>query len=226
MRGIAIGQFSITKQFDIPLVLRGSSQRTEERVVPEIFQDGRLSFFKNVLREHPFDEDIRTFYTDRGVKEKILRALYILSGGRINLGTIEVQVPDYMEWDYPEIYKTISHEMGWKALPDRDEHVDCLADPAVHYLREIRCSDLTANTLRYSAEIRLGLRDRSEALQLINEESRNGIKKEYIDYFLDKLEITGDDLEKYMENDLRHMKYQREETAMLIFQKLRAILAK
>lgn len=226
MRGIYAGQFSITKQFNIPLVLKGSSQRTEEKLVPELFQDGRLSFFKNVLSKYPFDGDIRSFYTDRGVKEKLFRVFYILSNGKINLGTLDVQVPDYLDWDYHEIYKTISNEMGWKALPDRDEHVDCLADPTVHYLREIRCNDLTPNTLRYSAEIRSGQTDRSEALQLINEEIRNGINNEYIEYFLNKLHITRNDLETYMENNLRHMEYQRKEVIMSIFQKIRKIFTK
>ena len=57
MRGIYVGQFTTCKQFNIPLVLKGSSRRTEETLVPEIFQDGRLSFFKNVLKKYPFDED-------------------------------------------------------------------------------------------------------------------------------------------------------------------------
>ena len=226
MRGIAGGHFSITKSFDISLVLKGSSQRTEEKLVPEIFQDGRLSFFKNVLKKHPFDGDIRSFYMDRGVKQKIYRAIFLLSNSKINLGTLDVHLPDYFDWNYDEIYNTITNEMGWEPLPDRDEHVDCLADPMVHHLRELRCKDLTPNTLRYSSEIRAGQRDRAEALKLVNEEIRNGINNKYIEYFLNEMQMSHTDLKKYMGNNLRHIEYQQEELIMRLFQRVRKIITK
>ena len=133
---------------------------------------------------------------------------------------MDVQVPDYLDWNYHEIYDIIRNEMGWEALPDRDEHVDCLADPAVHYLREIRCGDLTQNTLRYSAEIRSGQRERSEALDLIKEEMIQGVNVDYINYFLSKLEITPYDLSCFMKNPLRHLEYQREDWSMRVFKKI------
>jgi hypothetical protein len=224
MRGISVGQFSITQQFNIPLVLRGTSRRTEENLMPEIFQDGRLSFFKNVLRKYPFSGDIRPFYTDRSMKQKLLRAMFLLSNGKYNLGTIDIQLPDYYDWNYDEIFKIITDEMGWKALPERDEHVDCLAVPMVNYLRKMRCKDLTPNTLRYSTEIRAGQRDRSEALQLIQKEMQNDVSNKYIEYLLDKLDISRNELESYIENDLRHMEYQREGIMMSIFQKARTMV--
>ena len=226
MRGIGSGQFTTAKQFDIPLVLSGTSLRTEEKVVPEIFQDGGLLFFKNVLKQHPFEGDIRSFYTDRGVKEKLYRLFYILSKGKISLGSLNIHLPDYFEWDYPEIYKKITEEMGWQALTDRDEHVDCLADPIVHHLRNIRCKDLTPNTLRYSAEIRAGLRDRSEALELINKEMITKTNKDYVEYFLNKVHITSDELELYMKDNLRHMDYQQNELHISLINKIRNIYKK
>jgi hypothetical protein len=224
MRGIYVTQYLTAQQFNIPLVLKGSSHRTEENLVPEIFQDGGLSFFKNFLNKFPFDDDIRTFYTDRNFKAKVYKALYLLSNKKIILGALDIQLPDFIDWDYDEIYKTITIEMGWKALPDRDEHVDCLADPTVHYLRKIRCRDLTPNTLRYSAEIRSGQIDRSKALDLVEEEERHGINSKYIDYFLDELHITSDDLESYMVNNLRHMDYQKEGIIISTFRKILRIM--
>ncbi|MGA1841299.1 MAG: hypothetical protein ACMUIU_11800 [bacterium] len=221
MRGIYVAQLLTARQFNIRLILKGTSRRTEENLVPEIFQDGRLSFFKNVLKKYPFDENIRSFCIDRNLKEKLCRAIYLLSHGKIILGAIDIQLPDFFDWNYKEIYQVISNEMGWKTLPDRDEHVDCLADPAVHYSRKFRCKDLTPSTLRYSAEIRSGQLDRSKALGLINEEELKGINEEYIDYFLTKLEIGFNDLEFYLIDKFRHMEFQKEGIMMSIFNKIR-----
>jgi len=226
MRGIYLAQFVTARQFKIPLVLKGTSRRTEETLVPEIFQEGTISFFKNVLKEHPFDEDIRAFYVDRTLKEKFYRALYILSGKRIVLGSLDVQVPDFLPWDYKVIYDTITSEMGWQALPDRDEHVDCQADPAMHYLREVRCKDLTPNTLRYSAEIRSGGMDRETALRLVEEEERAGYNPSDIEYFLNRLEISRDELDIMMRDNRRHMTYQKEGGALLLFNMVRKTLGK
>ncbi|MBC2714601.1 MAG: hypothetical protein HF978_04760 [Desulfobacteraceae bacterium] len=224
MRGIYYGQFSIAKQHKIPLVLKGTSMRTEENLVPEIFQDGSLSFFKNVLKKFPFTSDIRPFLIDRDLKAKIFRAIYLLSKGKYIFGSIDIQVPEYFDWIYEDIYKIISNEMGWKALPDRDEHVDCLADPTVHYLRAIRCKALTPNTLRYSAEIRSCQMDRQKAINLIEEEKQAGIKTKYIDYFIDKLCISRQDLMSYMSNNLRHMKFQRDGLIMSGFNMIRKLI--
>lgn len=224
MRGIYAGQFSITKQYKIHLVFKGTSKRTEEKLVPELFQDGSLSFFKNVLKKFPFSKDIRPFLIDRGLSSKIFRAVYLLSKGKYVFGSVDVQFPDYFPWNYEDIYKKISEEMGWRALPDRDEHVDCLADPTVHYLREIRCKDLTVNTLRYSAEIRSGQMDREKAIKLVEDEERTGIKPEYIDYFTDKLGISKDNLLSYMSNNLRHMEFQKEGFLMNGFNMVRKLV--
>jgi hypothetical protein len=224
MRGIYYGQFLTARQFRIPLVLNGTSQRTEEYLVPEIFQDGRLSFFANVLRRHPFSEDIRPLFCDRSPKEKVCRALYILSKGKLFLGSIDVHLPDFLEWDYKHIYAVIRDEMGWNPLPDRDEHVDCLAEPAAHYLRQLRCPDLTPSTLRYSAEIRSGQMDRSHALKIVEKELRDGFDKTHVAHFLDRLGITFDDLDAHMTNNLRHMAFQKDSFAVSAFNKIRSLL--
>lgn len=224
MRGIYAGQFSLAKQFKIPLVLKGTSKRTEETLAPEIFQDGSLSFFKNVIRNFPFSNDIRPFLIDRDFNAKLIRAIYILSKGKYIWGAIDIQVPEYFDWNYKNIYKIITDEMNWKALPDRDEHVDCLADPAVHYLRGQRCKDLTANTIRYSAEIRSGQMDRQTAIELVDEEKEKGINEKYIDYFIERLGISRQDLQSYMQNNLRHMKFQNDDILINSFNMIRKLL--
>jgi N-acetyl sugar amidotransferase len=218
MRGIYAGQFWVARKYDIPLVFKGTSARTEERLVPEIFQDGRLSFFKNVLKRHPFEADIKELSHDRTWAEKFQRAVYLLSKGKIAFGRIELQVPDYVDWNYQEIYETIVKHMGWKPTPQNDDHIDCFADPIVHYyVRGYRLPDLTPNTLKYSAEIRVGQIDRNTALQNVDEELKNKSTPKEISYFLEKLNLSKEQFDKYMQDGKRHMQYQNDGFLMNTF---------
>lgn len=226
MRCIHFYQIITTRYFNIPLVLKGSSKRTEENLVPEIFQDGNLLFFKNVLKKYPIKENTRIFYTDRNLLEKISRAIYLLSSGKIIFGSVDIQLPDYLDWDYDLIYRTITDEMGWRPLQDRDEHVDCLADPTVHFLRKLRCGDLTPSTLRYSAEIRSGQVSREKAIKLIEKEMYTYPNYRYIEYFLNKINITSEDLDSFMDNNLRHMDFQKKGFTLSLFNKIRKLLKK
>jgi hypothetical protein len=220
MRGIYSGAYSLMRQFDIPIALGGTSIRTEERVVPEIFQAGQLSFFENVLRDHPFPEDIRVLKYERSLKEKFCYALFLLTKGKIRVGWSQIRPGEYLDWNYSEIYEKIS-ELGWKSLPDRDEHVDCEVDPVVHYQRQLQIPDLSYNTLRYSAMVRAGEMTREEALRLVEGEIEIKVPEE-LEVFLNKLDMTKKDFDLYMENryKLRHMKYQKEPTLQRIFKSL------
>jgi hypothetical protein len=209
MRGITAGTFFVSSQFRIPLVLSGSSERTEERAAPEFFQDGQLSYFKNVLRAHPFPEDVRALLYDRTLTEKAWRALFLLSRGKIALGRMDLYLPDYLEWNYARIYQTITTKMGWRALPDRDEHVDCFADPIVHhFVREIRVPELTPSTLRCSAVVRVGQMTRPEALEVVERERRDRARPKDAQRFLDSLGMSEQEFVGHMKDGSRHMRYQ------------------
>ena len=222
MRGISAGASFVTEQFKLPLVLKGTSRRTEERLVAEIFQDGASSFFENVLKLHPFGEDVRSIRYNRGMKEKVSKAAFLLTNGRLRLGSIDVDVPDYLDWNYRQIYETVSHEMGWQAPPDRDEHVDCSVDPVMHYLRQRRVRELTPNTLRYSAEVRGGQMDREKALALVEAEGENRSPPKELELFLDKLKMSGDEFDSCLSDGLRHTKYQKDGHLMSMFRCVQA----
>lgn len=222
MRGIAAGIFFATEQFKIPLVLKGTSVRTEERLAPEIFQDGASSFFENVLESHPFFDDVRSIRYNRGMKEKVGKAAFLLTNGRLRLGSIDIDVADYLDWNYKQVYETISHEMGWQALPDRNEHVDCSIDPVMHYLRQLRVPELTPNTLRYSAEVRCGQMDREQALALVEAEKENRSAPKELELFLDKLKMSRNEFDSCLGDGLRHTKYQEDGRLMSIFRCVQA----
>lgn len=209
MRGITVGNFVLSSLFRIPLVLNGTSERTEERPAPEFFQDGQLSYFKNVLKEHPFPEDVRALLYDRTLVEKAQRALFLLSRGKIALGRMDVYLPDFVNWNYAKLYETITTKMGWRALPDRDEHVDCFADPVVHhYVRETRFPDLTPSTLRCSAVVRVGQMTRAEALDVVEREMRERAKPKEMQLFLDSVCMSEEEFLGHMKDGARHMRYQ------------------
>jgi len=225
MRGINLGRIALRRQYKIPLILRGTSKRTEEWVTPEIFQDSSLYFFKNVLHEFPMNSDVKDFFLDRNLREKSSLALYLLSRKRISVGVMDIQVPDFLEWDYEEIYQTIHKEFGWQKLPDRDEHVDCLVEPVVHYIRCKKVPELTANTLRYSAMIRAGMMKRKEALKLVRQETEeSGKLPRQIEHLLSKLDITMDEFEAWCDDSFRHMDFQKKPLAMKLFNSTRTFL--
>jgi hypothetical protein len=101
--------------------------------------------------------------------------------------------------------------MGWKTIPDRDKHMDCIAESIVHhFIKESRVPELTPSTLRYSVEIRVGQMSRDEALKVVQRElAERSVPKETT-YFLKKLGISETDLKKYMIGGRRHMKFQNQ----------------
>jgi hypothetical protein len=227
MRGMALGRIVLHRYYKIPLILRGTSKRTEEWVTPEIFQDGRLYFFQNVLRKAPLDCELKDFYLDRSLLEKIYLALYILSRQRISIGVMDIQVPDYLEWDYDEIYKVIKGEFGWQELSDRDEHIDCEIEPVIPYIRTKKVPDLTANALRYSAMIRTGMMKRDEALDLVNKEMvQKDILPNETKCLLSKLHITMDEFEEWSTSSFRHMEFQKMPFSMKVFDFVRKFISR
>jgi hypothetical protein len=210
MRGINAGRAAMHLKYGTPLLLRGTSLRTEERVTPEIFQSGSLGFFQNVLRRYPVDIPLHDMSLDRSLSEKVGLALGLLSRGRITCGVMEVQVPDYLDWHYNDVYKTIYREFGWRRLPDRDEHVDCVVEPVVHYLRRQRVPALTPNSLRYSALVRAGMMNREVALTLVNEERvRESAIPPETDHLVRCLNISMEQFEAWSQPSFRHMEFQR-----------------
>jgi len=188
--------------------------------VPEIFQDGMYSFFRKVLQAKPFPEDVGLLDFDRNLREKIQRGLFLLSSQRIPFGVVEIQVPDFMDWNYKTIFQTISSEMGWQVLPDRDEHIDCQVEPVAHFLRKARVPDLTPSTLRYSAEIRAGQRDRAAALEEIERERRKPGPPAELQVFLDRLALPQEQFQLYLDDCFRHMQFQKQGPAVRLLRRI------
>jgi hypothetical protein len=81
--------------------------------------------------------------------------------------------------------------------------------------------DLTSNTLRYSAEIRVGQRTRDEALEEIQREEEIEAVPEELEILLDSLGITRAQFDSYVGPQPRHSPYQREGLVKRAFDALR-----
>lgn len=195
LRGITMTVCNAATVYRVPLIFQGTAKRTEETVVPEMFLEGSVSLFSKVLKKHPFGEHVDNLYQ------------CILPHSK------DIKIADYVDWDLRTVVQTVKDEYGWEEDPERYTHFDCFADPVVHYLRKSRSKDLTENTLNYSAEIRVGLMTREDALKRVEEEEKHeqevgACDPEHIDYLCKKLDMTREELASYVEVDnQRHMKY-------------------
>jgi hypothetical protein len=221
MRGISLGRIVAYRKFKIPLILRGTSLRTEEWPTPEIFQASDAGFFKNVIQKHPINIDVKKYLIDRNNREKFSLGIYLLSRKKIYIGgAMDLQLPDYVDWDYDKMMEVIKKEFNWRHEPKRDEHGDCIVDPVMHYIRRTKVPELTTNTLRWSAMIRAGMMTRDKALELIEEERED--EKEppkEIEYFKSALGISSKEFKAWTDYSIRfrHMEFQKEGVGMKMY---------
>ena len=191
MRGIQVAVSRVQLAFDIPLSIRGTSKRTEEHIAREFFLPGDLSFLENVL-------DGDTLINEASV---LLTPVGVTSSPR------QIKLPDYIDWDYDEIFSKITNELGWKARTADAEHMDCKAENIVSYFRYKKFPALIPEMLRFSKLVTAGLMTREEAQKRIEEKREEIEEPENMGWFQDKLGITREEIENVLSDPLRHMKY-------------------
>lgn len=191
MRGIYVAQMRAQTAFNIPLAVKGSSRRTEEHISPEFFLPGDISFIENVLKGSPL--------------EKKAELLLIQSGLTRSLPTI--QLPDYIEWNYDEVFHTIKTKLNWKEDGDKTEHSDCLVAGVVDYARRRKYSVLVPEMLRFSKLVTCGQISKEEAIKKLSEEKKEIHEPGNLDWFMDELRISKSEFEEVFKVPLPHMKY-------------------
>jgi hypothetical protein len=191
MRGIGVTIGRSQLAFNIPLAIRGTSRRTEEHIAPEFFIPGNLDFLENVLKGSRLEEE----------------ASVLLSPVGITSAPPIIQLPDYMEWDYDKIYETITKELGWKAPSANAEHADCKVENIVSYIRYKKFPALIPDMLRFSKLVTCGQMTRREAKQRVAESRRLIKDPDNLEWFLETLGINREEMDKVLEDPLRHLKY-------------------
>jgi hypothetical protein len=197
MRGIATTVGRTARAFDIPLIIAGTSLKTEEHVSPEFFESGELSYFKNVLAGEDLYDGAEPLMYGNSWFHILERALT----------TVQINLPDYVEWDYDEIFRTISSELDWHAHSDDAEHSDCLVDNIVHFFRYAKFPALVPEMLRFSKLVTIGRMTRQEAESRVFDHREAVTEPENLQWFLDRLNITASEMDQVLADPLRHMGY-------------------
>jgi hypothetical protein len=191
MRGIQVAVSRIQRNFDVPMAMRGTCRRTEEHISNEFFVPGDLGFIESVL------ENSSLF----GEAESFLRPIGIFRG------PFQIKLPDYIDWDYDDIFRTITEELNWSASSLEAEHSDCFASDMVHYIRWKKFPSLVPERLRYSKLVSAGNLSKEAAKKKINENNFNYKEPDSADKLLSTLNISKDEFSTILSNPLMHMKY-------------------
>lgn len=199
MRGIEACTQLIFDKFKTPLFVTGTGRRvTYLSMIPEIFQGGDLSFFKNVMKNESFFDDLGSISYSHLSKQlnkikELLSRLLGLHPSSIGFYTCYIALYDYFEPSYDEIRSIIVQELGWKNPDEAFEHMDCLLHDISLYIQTIRFPELTKKTLYHSNLIRLGLMSRDEAMEAESQLNREKKEPKILESFLNEIGLNKDD---------------------------------
>jgi len=199
MRGIYQTQMRAQMAFDIPLAVKGTSHRTEEHISKEYFLPGDINFIENVLKNSELEKE----------SETLLRQMGLFRSPKT------IQLPEYIDWDYNELYDTIKNELKWKEEKEEDEHGDCLVSNIVDYIRQRKFPILVPELLRYSKLVTCGQLTKEEARKKVSNEIKEIQEPKNLQWFLDELGITQAEMDKVLEDPMRHMKYLKERSRIV-----------
>jgi N-acetyl sugar amidotransferase len=135
----------------IRLIAAGFSDVLEAPPPETSYIDRKL--FRNIMKGH--------------ISLKEMRWDYFFPSWKRMFGVKMVNVPNYMEWDLPEIYRTLQEELGYEKDMSQIRY-DCLATPHSSYLFRCRTGFGKYEYL-YANMVRAGVIDREEALRIVRE---------------------------------------------------------
>ncbi|MGB2988245.1 MAG: hypothetical protein WBE26_20440 [Phycisphaerae bacterium] len=210
MRGIGVATEMAASAFDVPLVVNGTSARTEEYVAPEFFQSGPPDFFRNVLKGDPLETEAWALMYRGHWKRIVSYHLFWWTKIERIFGSAVICLPNYVDWNYDEMFQRITSELGWKADRPNAEHGDCELEGIVQYVRQRKFPALTPELLRFSKLVTAGLMSRDEALRNVSER-RNGIREPgNLSWFLGALDLSEAEFEHVLREPLRHRRFRKE----------------
>ena len=223
MRGLAVATAAAAEAFNVPLQVNGTCRRTEEFVSPEFFNSGPIGFFKEAIKGSPLEKEADAFLYAGGRKRIASHYLFWWSHIERVLSSATIELPDYLDWDYDTIYRTLTDELGWQSERADEEHGDCLVSPLVHYLRQAKFPALVPEMLRYSKLVSAGIMTKEEARQAVADANQDVPEEPPgLDDLLSMLDITRAQLDEIIADPLRHMAFIKDEHGKL-FRMARAI---
>ena len=225
MRAISMASLRVADMYHVPLVLRGTSLRTELPLSPEMFQYGSMSHVQNVLSGEPIAAECKRLLYDGNLRRKIGHLFFLLSGKKSLRFYAWLNLADYIEWDYDSILLTISKELGWQAPPDRTEHMDCVIQPVAKYLHNRRFPGAEQRRLTLARLVMAGDILREEALRRL-EEPEEQCPESVMCMFLQNLGMSREEFDRYVDMGPRHLQFRSQKPAIKAMMRLLRIVHK
>jgi hypothetical protein len=205
MRAIATGIHKLAQMYDIPIVIMGTSLRTELPLSREMAEHGRLSHVRAVLKGEPIKAECKRMLQGMSFHRKVGELLFRLSGRKHLFTYAWFNLADYIDWNYNIILDTIQRELDWTAH-EETEHIDCIIQPIQNYIQTRRFPDLELDRLRFSRLIMAGQMTREEALNRLKKPAKR-CPKSVLNIFLKNIEMSKDEFDKYIDMGPRHLQY-------------------
>jgi hypothetical protein len=173
MRGINYSIELASKNFRIPLVIKGSGRRVQYvSQISEVSGLNTASYFGNVIRKTEAESRFRHFAAHKHRLENQKIAGGILDVIGVPRTLMMRYVPqhiglyDYIYMPYHEIIDIIKREMNWQDTAETVEHLDCELHDIQFYKDTLRIPCITKSTFHRSGLIRQGILTREEAMRL------------------------------------------------------------
>jgi hypothetical protein len=205
MRAIALGINKVADMYDIPIVIQGTSPRTELPLSREMAEHGRLPHVRGVLKGEPIATECKRILCDMSMNRKVGHVLFRLSGKKRPITYAWFNLADYVDWNYNNILETIQRELDWTS-PEENEHMDCAIHPIQKYIQIRRFPDLDLDRLRYARLIMAGQMTREEAISKI-ENPEEQCPESVLKLFLNNIKMSKEEFDNYIDMGPRHLNY-------------------
>jgi hypothetical protein len=172
----------IAREYDVPLLVLGSSSRTESSA-PKHLNPWDPWYFGKVVKGEPYRERLRCscYGPNYLLRDGLARLL-----GRRRM----VLLPDYVDWDESKIRELFSREFGFTF---GGEHSDCWATSIASYLYHLKMG-MSPQVAKYGVLVRSGKMPREEALDALSKIEDNPLPPE-VDRFCRATHLTREEFE-------------------------------
>jgi hypothetical protein len=225
MRGIGMVTYFPPRAFNIPLLVTGNGRRnTYLRFFPEVFTRGDRNYFKNVL--DAAGTDIRCGPLCPKESDWDLKMIFRLGSKTLGIPNPTHQyfldLYDYFEPSFDEIYPTINKEMGWVMKDGLYEHSDCLLHEVPFFLHTLKFPELSEKTIYLSHQVRLGNLSREEAMKKELELNRDRTPPPALSEFLKEIGMSEEEFSKAVRDWRKSDQYQKnwEKWVMSLYSRL------
>lgn len=205
MRAIQVGIYKLVDMYDIPLVISGTSPKTELPLSREMAEHGRLPHVRAVLKNEAIAAESRRFLSDLSMRRKVGHVLFGLSGRKNPITYAWFNLAEYVDWNYDTILEIIQRELDWTGT-EEVEHMDCIISPIQKYIHNRHFPDLDLDRLRYARLIMAGQMTKEEALRKL-ENPPEQCPESVLNLFLRNINMSKHEFDNFIDMGPRHLQY-------------------